>query len=188
MKPVKSILKAIFISALLVCLSCSAIAADQDILTRTSTSQIYNSQAFNLRVELPLSWRISPSPFSKPGMLQFSAYSPTHFPVIGFIVAPHEEPQQTTPQQKVIKNSEFKSTTEEQGEVMLNGYKAKMGLSRFTDHSTIDIYTLMNFITTDTYDYVITMQGHYNAYSKDRIVFDQVINTLQISPDNLASK
>lgn len=179
----KSILKVIFISALLFCLPFSSTAADQDILTRTPTSQIYNSQAFNLRVELPLSWRISPSPFSKPGMLQFSAYSPTHFPVIGFIVAPHEEPQQTTPPQRVIKDSKFKSTTEEQGEVMLNGYKAKMSLSRFTDHSTIDIYTLMNFITTDTYDYVITMQGQYNSYAKDRIVFEQVINTLQISPE-----
>lgn len=119
-------------------------------------------------------------------MLQFFAYSPTHFPVIGFIVAPHKEPQQTAPQQKVIKNDGFESTTEEQGEVMLSGYKAKMSLVHITNHSTIDTYTLMHFITTDTYDYVITMLGHHRKYSEDRKVFEQIINTLQIPPENPA--
>lgn len=58
-----------------------------------------------------------------------------------------------------------------------------MTLSRLNDHKSMDIYTLTYAITTDPYYYVIVMQGHYEAYAKDRIIFDQVINTLQISPE-----
>ncbi len=183
----KSLLKAIFISALLFCLPYGAIAADEDILTRTSTSQIYNNQAFNLRVEFPLSWRISTYAFSRPGHLQFSANSPTSFPFIGFVIGPPKESKPAAPSQppqdEVKKEGGFEVTTEAEDEVIISRYKAKMTLSRLNDHKRMDIYTLTYTITTDTYYYVIVMQGHYKAYDKDRIVFDQVINTLQISPE-----
>lgn len=184
----KSFLKAIFISALLFCLPFNSSAADQDILTRTSTSQIYNNQAFNLRVEFPLSWRISTYAFSKPGNLQFSANSPTSFPFMGFVIGPTKESKPTAPskppQNEVKKEGGFEVTTEAEGEVMISGHKAEMVLSRLNDHKSMDIYTLTYAITTDTYYYVIVMQGHYKAYAKDRIVFDQIINTLQISPEH----
>lgn len=183
----KSFLKSIFISTLLFCLPFISTAADQDILTRTSTSQIYNNQAFNLRVEFPLSWRISTYAFSKPGHLQFSANSPTPFPFIGFVVGPPRDSKPTAPSQppqnEVKKEGGFEVTTEAEGEVIISGYKAKMTLSRLNDQKNMDIYTLTHAITTDTYYYVIVMQGYYKAYAKDRIVFDQIINTLQISPE-----
>lgn len=183
----KSLLKAIFLPALLFCLPLSSTAADQDVLTRTSTSQIYNNQAFNLRVEFPLSWRISTYAYSTPGHLQFSANSPTSFPFIGFVVGPPRDSKPTAqsqpPQNEVKKEGGFEVTTEAEGEVIISGYKAKMTLSRLNDHKSMDIYTLTHAITTDTYYYVIVMQGHYKAYAKDRIVFDQLINTLQISPE-----
>lgn len=154
----------------------------QPTITNTPTGQFYKNDAFKIDITFPNSWKIEEHQ-GRADYLTFSAYSPTYFPVIGIISGPHEEAKQNKAVTDTSqKNTKFEFKVEDEGSTTISGQRAKWNLNSFTDHASIHIYTLMYFIKTDHNDYVITMQGNYNDYKNNRIIFDEVINTLNILP------
>jgi hypothetical protein len=160
----------------------TSVASAQSQLTTTQTGQLYRNDAFKIEITFPISWNIKEHQ-GRPDYLTFSAYSPTHFPLISIISAPHQEAKPAnTVTNKPQKNGNFDFKIEGQGDTIIAEKKAKWTLSSFTDHASFNTYTLMYFLITDNNDYVLTMQGNYTDYQTDRKVFDEIISTLNILP------
>ncbi|WP_312522776.1 hypothetical protein [Anaerospora sp.] len=179
----KSILKAIFIFALLFCLPFSSTAAEQNAQTLNSEKQTYSNPTYNLRIQFPKSWSLFSYPSKRTDLIQFSAVPPTHLPRVEITITPKDQQGAPTLRYKTRKSGAPETTIDEEGESIINSYTAKMTLAHITDHSTVDQYSLTYYIKNGTTGYLFMLQGDYKNYSEDRKVFDEIMSTMELTPE-----